>query len=121
MKKPIYDDIVNVIDQLPWWWDEHGVPRFAEFTPTMCADPEARQAILAQVACPYCRATCVIACSMPKLDLDIVIDLNARGIGGLYGLLPQFDHCRRPAQGELIIVEQLWRRDESVVIWRQVL
>lgn len=120
-QKARYDDIIAAIEQAPWWWDEHGVPRYGDFEPAMCGDPEARQALLAQVACPHCRHTCTIACSMPRLDLDIVVDLNARGIGGLYGLLPHFKHCGRPTQGELIIVEQLWRRDVSMVIWRQVL
>jgi hypothetical protein len=117
--KARYDDIVAAAPHPPLWWDEHGVPRYKVFDPTLCGDPDARQAMLLQVACVHCRKFCFLAVSSPHLDLDIMSDLSARGAGGLYGLLPHFDHCGRPNQGELIAVRSCWRRS-SMVHWRKI-
>jgi hypothetical protein len=117
--KPHYDDIVKAAKTPPLWWDENGTPRFAEFEPTMCANVYAKQAMLMQVVCPRCRATCDVVVSCEQTDLDIQSDLAARDVGGLYGLLPHFGHCPYPYRPELIAVRSIWRRIDTMV-WRRL-
>lgn len=116
--KPRYDDI-HALRVTVDWYDENGTPRFAPFEPAMCAKVEARQAAHLQVVCPHCRRQCDVAVSSDNLDLDIMSDLVARDAGGLYGLLPHFPHCGRPARAVLLGVHSVWRRDNPVV-WRKV-
>ena len=114
--KARYDDILQF--GTPLWYDEHGVPRYVPFAPEHCGDPNAQQAALLQVACTICRRQCDVAVSSPTLDLDIQTDLAARGMA-LYGLLPNFDHCGRPNQGDWR-VHSIWRKT-SPINWRRVL
>lgn len=115
--KARYDDIVAKAGE-PQWWDENGVPRYAPFEPALCADPNAQQAAHIKVACTVCRRDCSVVVSSSKLDLDIQSDLLARGTA-LYGLLPHYDHCGRPNQGEILGVHSIWRK-KSPILWRQV-
>lgn len=117
--KARYDDIVSISEHAPLWWDENGVPRYAEFSPTMCADPDARQAALLQVACPRCRRLCLVSVSSKHLDLDILSDLLARGAEGLYGLLPHFGHCSYPYMASLVAVVEAHRRGD-LAFWKKV-
>lgn len=113
--KARYDDIIAKAGA-PLWWDENGVPRYAQFEPFHC-DPAARQAALLKAACIHCRRDCYLAVSSRQTNLDIMSDLAARGMS-LYGLLPHFDHCGRINMGELLGIVSIWRLSYST--WRQV-
>ena len=115
--KACYSDLVERLGD-PRWWDENGVPRYAEFSPDQVANPYARQAALVQFACPRCRALVVCAVSSPEIDLDIQTDLSVRR-GALYGLLPHFKHCKEIAVGDLVGVKEVWRR-RDLLVWRRV-
>lgn len=106
--KARYDDLIARLGR-PDWWDENGVPRYGPFEPAHCGNPYAFQAALIRACCCFCRRETDLAISSDRLDLDIRMDLAARGMA-IYGLLPHFEHCGRPNNGELRAVRSVWQR-----------
>jgi hypothetical protein len=49
-----YSDIIERIAELPKWWDEQGVPRYAEFGPDLVANIYAWEVALVEIACSAC-------------------------------------------------------------------
>ena len=49
-----YEDILNRIAELPTWFDDGGVPRFAKFSPQCLGNIHASGAALAEVSCQGC-------------------------------------------------------------------
>lgn len=48
-----YNDIKDLIDKEPLWYDNHGVPRYRPFTPIMLGVYD-KYAVLAEIACQNC-------------------------------------------------------------------
>ena len=63
-----YGDIRERIAETPKWWDERGVPRYADFEPSRIADVYSQEAALIEVACAACKARLQVACS--NIDAD---------------------------------------------------
>lgn len=49
-----YRDIRDRIPEDPIWFDEHAVPRYAPFSPGLCADVYAKEAVLLRILCQSC-------------------------------------------------------------------
>lgn len=50
-----YEDILALAaGKQPLWWDENGVPRFAEHHPHHCPDIYADEVVLLEIACQLC-------------------------------------------------------------------
>src|SRR5271169_1538639 len=49
-----YHDIRSNIEERPYWWDEHAVPRYIVFSPRHCASIYAKEAALVRIACQRC-------------------------------------------------------------------
>jgi hypothetical protein len=69
--KSHYADILALTDRPPTWWDEHGVPRYAEFHPTKCSDIYAKEAVLIGVRCQSCHAPFAVAITARAADKTI--------------------------------------------------
>jgi hypothetical protein len=46
-----YSDITERIAEPPKWWDEHGVPRYADYDPWRVANIYAEETALVEAAC----------------------------------------------------------------------
>lgn len=66
--KGSYDDIVSRIADPILWYDEHGVPRYAPFTPDLKSDIYADEAALVEVVCQECRRAFFVCCSRAEDD-----------------------------------------------------
>lgn len=55
-----YHDITGKLGP-PNWWDEHGCPRYCEFTHRHCADIYHKQAALVEIACQCCNNRMLVA------------------------------------------------------------
>ena len=49
-----YTDLLTLTDKAPIWYDEAGVPRWCDFTPDMCNNIYAKEAVLMEIACQSC-------------------------------------------------------------------
>jgi hypothetical protein len=49
-----YRDILDRIDEAPTWFDDYGVPRFGDFSPSHLGNIYASEAALAEVSCQQC-------------------------------------------------------------------
>jgi len=68
---PEYEDILALADRAgvkPFWWDEHGVPRFAPFHPSMLGVYD-YYAVLAEVVCASCDKRMLVGIGRPKMEL----------------------------------------------------
>ncbi|WP_066705035.1 hypothetical protein [Celeribacter ethanolicus] len=50
-----YDDILSRIAEPPLWFDEHAVPRYADFSPEQAAKISAQEVVLLLIRCQACR------------------------------------------------------------------
>lgn len=58
-----YQDILDLIDRDPIWFDEHAVPRFVLFSPKCIADIYADECALLEIACQACERPFLVAMS----------------------------------------------------------
>ncbi len=65
--KNSYDDIRAAAGE-PLWWDENGVPRYAEFSTDHLANIYAHEAALAEITCQGCGKPFQVAFSRSSLD-----------------------------------------------------
>src|SRR5690606_38100927 len=63
-----YKDIRRRIAQEPRWWDEHGVPRYDHFCPSIVADIYAEEAALVLITCQNCGHEFKVAFSKSSMD-----------------------------------------------------
>jgi len=49
-----YSDITERIAEPPKWWDEYGVPRYAEYDHYQVANIYAQETALVEIACSAC-------------------------------------------------------------------
>ena len=50
-----YGDIRTRITEQPTWYDQSGCPRYGPFDPEMCPNIYAREVVLLEIACQYCK------------------------------------------------------------------
>lgn len=64
-----YDDIRSRIAAAPLWWDEHAVPRYAPFDPSLVANIYAVEAALVEIECQACRHPFLVAFSIDRMQI----------------------------------------------------
>jgi hypothetical protein len=52
-----YNDIKDRIEELPYWYDEYGTPRYGAFDPDLCPDIYSSHVGLFLIACQHCGKT----------------------------------------------------------------
>lgn len=57
---PEYPDIQALTDKEPIWYDDHGVPRYAPFSPRLLSTVYAHQCALMEVQCQSCNRTFLV-------------------------------------------------------------
>lgn len=62
-------ELARLLDREPKWWDENGVPRFAEHHPKLCQDIYANEVALLRVACQECHREFLVQMSLSPMDL----------------------------------------------------
>src|SRR5579864_2676618 len=68
-----YEDITERIAEPPKWWDEYGVPRYAEYGPYQVANIYAQETALVEIACSACWRHFEVAFSIPGTGLQETI------------------------------------------------
>jgi hypothetical protein len=95
-----YDDITERIAEPPKWWDEQGVPRYADFSPYLIWNIYASEAALVEIACSACWNLFQVAFSLPGAGFQETIGdcqtiAEAIEKGKLhYGDPPNYGNCR---------------------------
>jgi hypothetical protein len=64
-----YDDLYDLAQREPLWWDEHRVPRFAPFHPTDVNNIYATEVALCEISCQECSRKFLVAESTYMMDL----------------------------------------------------
>ncbi len=95
-----YSDITGRIAEPPLWWDEQGVPRYAEFAPWLVANIYAREVALVEIECFECPTRFQVALSTAGVmgqpeRLDLAEIIESREID--YGDPPNYGNCRSGA------------------------
>ena len=117
-----YSDITDRIADPPLWWDEQGVPRYAEFHPYQAANIYAREVALLEIACFECSRRFQAAVSTagvlgrPEV-CDLAEGIEKREID--YGDPPNYGNCRSGASTGCfnLRVLQYWSRVNSNHEW----
>lgn len=107
-----YQDIRDLTDRKPDWYDDNGVPRYCEFSPRVVPNIYADRVALLRIACQDCGQ---------QFDVSICVDsfgwgANVKPRNWHYGDPPRHD-CR--GGGETmncidIAVLQSWRRNHDL-------
>lgn len=63
-----YSDITSRIAEPPSWYDEHGVPRYGDFTPRRLANIYWEECALVLIACQGCKREFKVAMSSSAMD-----------------------------------------------------
>lgn len=66
-----YSDIIEAANRPPLWWDENGVPRFAEHHPRHCPDIYADEVALLRVACQECAREFLVQMSIGRYEVVV--------------------------------------------------
>jgi ATPase family associated with various cellular activities (AAA) len=111
-----YSDITDRIAESPKWWDERGVPRYAEFEPHRVANIYAREVVLIEIACHACGRHFEVALSgqggagSGENGRSMAENIRAGEIA--YGDPPNYGNCRDGASTTCynLRVLQYWRR-----------
>ena len=122
-----YSDIAERIAEPPKWWDEHGVPRYAEYGLYQIANIYAQETALVEIACSACWRHFEVAFSIPGAGLQETIGKcstlgEAIQKGEIhYGDPPAYGHCADgPSMGCYDLrVLQYWSRENEKHEWRR--
>lgn len=106
-----YFDILSRIPEPPKWFDEHAVPRWAEFSPQECANIYAKEVTLLEIKCQNCSRkfqVCISADAYQKNSLES--EILDKSIG--YGDPPNIECCAAgpTMTADTIKVIQFWKR-----------
>ena len=106
-----YKDIRDRIPEEPKWFDEHGVPRYCDFSPREISNVYAREAALYRIACQACGHFFDVADSSGGEKLAEAI--RAKTLH--YGDPPNIGCCAAGAtmNSEPQRVLEYWRRNKS--------
>lgn len=124
-----YRDIRKRIPEPPKWFDEHGVPRYDDFHPSLSPNVYADEVLLYEIACQACGERFLVEENWSRLNLpDIVagrktpsLSERVRSADIHYGDPPCFGgDCMAGAtmNCEDIKTVQFWRRDHRA--WQRV-
>jgi hypothetical protein len=118
-----YSDITGRIAEPPKWWDEHGVPRYADFEPHCVANIYAWEVALLEIACQACWRHFEVALSGQggggSGENGRSMADNIRGGEIDYGDPPNYGNCRVGASMSCfnLRVLQYWRRPRGYQAW----
>lgn len=111
MKKS-YHDILSRISEPPSWFDEHGVPRYGQFSPEAVADVYAREVVLFEVRCQACERSFPVSQTGRTIGdpHSLSSSIDARRL--CYGDPPALGCCPAGVAMNSIPVKvlELWRR-----------
>lgn len=62
-----FADIKALTDKLPTWYDEHGIPRYCEFTPDEVVSIYAQRAAFLEISCQCCSEKFMVAMHLDML------------------------------------------------------
>ena len=107
-----YEDLHALTSDPPSWYDENGVPRYAEFAPKLVANIYADEAALLEIECQACGAKFMVALSWDMRDLEREFE---------YGDPPNLGCCSAgPTMNSVPLrVHEFWRR-ESYGEWKRI-
>ncbi len=91
---PSYDDLYELTDKPPLWWDQNGTPRWKPFSPG-AMDIYADEALLMEVFCQQCRKSYMVGMCSFSLDAGVSNYLLSQVRNGAihYGDPPNTDCC----------------------------
>jgi hypothetical protein len=120
-----YSDITERIAEPPKWWDEYGVPRYAEYDHYQVANIYAQETALVEIACSACWRHFEVAFSIPGSGLQETIGkcgslAEAIQKGEIhYGDPPNYGNCRDGASMGCydLRVLQYWSRANEKHSW----
>jgi hypothetical protein len=110
-----YKDILNRIDEAPTWFDDDGVPRFGNFSPSQLGNIYASEAALAEVACQGCgrifKVALTDALGFTSKSLGLSDKIRLRRVH--YGDPPNVDCCGAgpSMNSEMHRILEYWFRD----------
>ena len=117
-----YTDIRERIDDVPSWFDEHGVPRYCDWRPSEVANIYAREVALIVIACQNCGRRFLVAWSRSNHEIGRNEDgtpwvKNAEPFDPQtfhYGDPPNIGCCDAgpTMTSETIRVAECWRRED---------
>lgn len=94
-----YSDITDRIAEPPKWWDEHGVPRYGQFSPYGVANIYAQEVALVEIACQWCGQLFEVAFSFPP-EIEDTLGKSATLAEAIrsgkinYGDPPDYGNCQ---------------------------
>jgi len=110
-----YEDIRSRIAENPSWFDEHGVPRYCEFSTARLANIYWREAALVVIRCQACHHHFNVAFSYTPFISGTTTSLEEKVRKGIlhYGDPPNIGCCPPgpSMNSELIKVLQFWKRE----------
>ena len=114
-----YDDIRDLTEKEPLWWDECAVPRYCEFEPDAASNIYANNVVLFTIACQSCGRRFNVCLSESVIDTPSLQDAAREGWLG-YGDPPNIRCCPAgPTMSSFsLYVSQFWTRKLSN--WRRV-
>lgn len=118
-----YADIREKIGEEPKWFDEHGVPRYCDFTPREVADIYADEVALLDIRCQSCARLFKVAMSTSAVDMAYGRRRLSANIQALhYGDPPNVDCCPAgPTMNSIPIqVLQFWKHEPRPGDWVRV-
>lgn len=120
---PDYDDIFKAAGcgiESVYWWDQHGVPRFAPFHPMMLGVYD-RFAILAEIECQSCSRHLIVGYGTPQYTFfgslftytieEICTDFR-------YGDPPRHDCVGDTMSSFPVAILEAWDHDDTLS-WRR--
>ena len=118
-----YSDITDRIAEPPKWWDEHGVPRYGEFSPYGVASIYAGEVALVEIACQACADHFNVAFSSQggsgPTEEGRSLTENIQSGEIHYGDPPDYGNCREGASMTCfdLRVLQYWSRMNEKREW----
>ena len=119
-----YEDITDRIGEPPKWWDEVGVPRYADFSPYLIWNIYAHETALVEIACSACWSRFQVAFSNRSVWPEVLGNCKtiAEAIekGKLhYGDPPNYGNCEAGASMTCydLRVLQYWLRSIPMRSW----
>jgi hypothetical protein len=111
-----YKDILDRIDEAPTWFDDYGVPRFENFSPSQLGNIYASEAALAEVSCQACGRMFKVALTeaFAGKGLGLSDEIRLRRVH--YGDPPNVNCCGAGASMNSVMhsILEYWLRDYEV-------
>ncbi|MDB5358878.1 MAG: hypothetical protein JWO51_175 [Rhodospirillales bacterium] len=114
-----YEDLHALSPNPPTWFDEHGVPRFCEFSPQRLADIYASECALVLIKCQCCETEFHIAMSSSEMHRGLSTAAAIRSRELEYGDPPNTGCCPAGATMNSVPhrVIEFWQRKLPLMDW----